>query len=297
MMKICMSILEDDAPSSEAGPAPSLITTTGAVSQATDDAEQSDAEDDGSIASDESERKAERYKRAGSRKTAQQTGQRRRWSRLEEKRLEVYMNDPEVEKMATKARKSKEAWIAARLDRSESAVKQHWEIMKGSSPGRVVPSTKQTRGHRSARDRGARLTKVMNEKIRQGSSFYDAGEEEWEVEEIKKHRTLDDSLLEYLVKWKTGEETWEPLGNVAETVALESDRTARAAAQNQAICTRHQARSAQMGVYAVTHDVQSTPAAARDVIEGWASATGVLGISYSQSMNLCRNKSQLASVS
>jgi hypothetical protein len=134
IMEICRSIIEDDAPSSEAGPAPSLVTPTGSVSQATDDAEQSDAEDDNSVASDDcghdssvasddSERDAERYKQAGSRKTAQRTGQRRRWSRLEEERLKVYMNDPEVEKIAAKARKIKEAWITAHLDRSESVVK------------------------------------------------------------------------------------------------------------------------------------------------------------------------------
>jgi hypothetical protein len=157
------------------------------------------------------------------------------------------MNDPEVEKTAAKARKTKEAWIAAHLDRSESAVKQHWEIMKRSanlsqgwsSRGRVVPSTKQgitrrkTGEHCGARIRAARLTKVMDATARSkpastrrphtpqaDEKVYD-GEEEWEVEEISDHRTLDGSRPEYLVKWKTGEETWEPLENVAETVALE----------------------------------------------------------------------------
>jgi hypothetical protein len=246
MMKIFVSIIDDDAPSSVTGPAPSLVTPTGSVSQATDDAEQSDAEDDGSVASDDSESEAERYKRAGSRKTAQQTGQRRRWLPIEEQRLKVYMNDPGVEKRAAEARMTKVAWIAAYLNRSESAVKQHWEIMKGSpslsqvwsSSGRVVPSIKQ--GHRSARDRRARLTKVMDatarskpastrrryttqndEKIRQRSSFYDAGEEEWEVEEICGCRNMDDGGLQLHVKWKGGEKTWEPYENVADTEALD----------------------------------------------------------------------------
>jgi hypothetical protein len=244
MIKICVSIIEDDARSREAGPAPSLVTPTGSVSQAKDDAEHSDAEDngsvasddsghDGSVASDHSERASERYKRAGSRKTAQQTGQRRRWSGLEEERLKVYMNDPEVEKRAVKAGKTKEAWIAARLDRSESAVKQHW-----NSSGRVVPSIKQ--GHRSARDRRARLTRVKDptarskpastrrrdtqqndEKIRQRSSNHDAGEEEWPVEEICGCRNMDDGRLQLHVKWKDGDESWEPYDNVAETEALD----------------------------------------------------------------------------
>ncbi|KAL2188037.1 hypothetical protein L209DRAFT_777978 [Thermothelomyces heterothallicus CBS 203.75] len=46
-------------------------------------------------------------------------------------------------------------------------------------------------------------------------------EEEWEVEEICSDRELDDSRLELLVKWKGGEETWEPYENVAEIEALD----------------------------------------------------------------------------
>ena len=49
----------------------------------------------------------------------------------------------------------------------------------------------------------------------------DGGEEEWEVEEICGVRRLEDGGLELLVKWKSGEETWEPYENVAETEALD----------------------------------------------------------------------------
>jgi hypothetical protein len=44
---------------------------------------------------------------------------------------------------------------------------------------------------------------------------------EWEVEEICGRRTQDDGAVELLVKWKGGEETWEPYENVAETEALD----------------------------------------------------------------------------
>ncbi len=50
---------------------------------------------------------------------------------------------------------------------------------------------------------------------------HDGGEEEWEVEEICGVRRLEDGGLELLVKWKSGEETWEPYENVAETEALD----------------------------------------------------------------------------
>ncbi|KAL2024960.1 hypothetical protein VTK56DRAFT_3659 [Thermocarpiscus australiensis] len=46
-------------------------------------------------------------------------------------------------------------------------------------------------------------------------------EEEWEVEEICGDRKLDDGGVELLVKWKGGEETWEPYDNLAETEALD----------------------------------------------------------------------------
>jgi hypothetical protein len=42
-----------------------------------------------------------------------------------------------------------------------------------------------------------------------------------EVEEICDDRNLDDGSLELLVRWKGGEETWEPYENVAETEALD----------------------------------------------------------------------------
>lgn len=49
----------------------------------------------------------------------------------------------------------------------------------------------------------------------------DGKEEEWEVEEICGDRRLDDGGLGLLVKWKGGEEIWEPYENVAETEALD----------------------------------------------------------------------------
>ncbi|KAK4149973.1 hypothetical protein C8A00DRAFT_18417, partial [Chaetomidium leptoderma] len=49
----------------------------------------------------------------------------------------------------------------------------------------------------------------------------DGGGEEWEVEEICSDRRLDDGGLELLVKWRGGEEIWEPYENVAETEALD----------------------------------------------------------------------------
>ncbi|KAH7010861.1 uncharacterized protein B0I36DRAFT_257062 [Microdochium trichocladiopsis] len=44
---------------------------------------------------------------------------------------------------------------------------------------------------------------------------------EWEVEEIGGDRKRDDGGLELLVRWKGGEETWEPYENMAETKALD----------------------------------------------------------------------------
>ncbi|KAK4233638.1 hypothetical protein C8A03DRAFT_19323 [Achaetomium macrosporum] len=46
-------------------------------------------------------------------------------------------------------------------------------------------------------------------------------EEEFPVEEICGDRKLDDGGVELLVKWKGGEETWEPYENLAETEALD----------------------------------------------------------------------------
>lgn len=41
------------------------------------------------------------------------------------------------------------------------------------------------------------------------------------MEEIRDDRKLADGGVEVLVKWKGGEETWEPYGNVAEVKALD----------------------------------------------------------------------------
>jgi hypothetical protein len=53
----------------------------------------------------------------------------------------------------------------------------------------------------------------------------DAGEKEWEVETICDYRAGDDGDLELLVRWKGGEETWEPYENVAERRHLTSTST------------------------------------------------------------------------
>lgn len=47
--------------------------------------------------------------------------------------------------------------------------------------------------------------------------------EEWELKEICGHRRADDGVLELLVKWKSGRETWELYEDVAqaETEALD----------------------------------------------------------------------------
>lgn len=42
-----------------------------------------------------------------------------------------------------------------------------------------------------------------------------------DVEEISNHRKPDGGGLEFLVKWKGGDETWEPSEYVAETEALD----------------------------------------------------------------------------
>jgi hypothetical protein len=69
--------------------------------------------------------------------------------------------------------------------------------------------------------RGARHTKVKDVTARSKPASTDAGEEEWPIEEITKHRMLDDSHQEYFVKWETGEETWEPFANLCQTQALQ----------------------------------------------------------------------------
>ncbi len=48
-----------------------------------------------------------------------------------------------------------------------------------------------------------------------------AGEDEWEAEKICNDRKLDDGGVEFRVKWKGGDEIWEPCENVAETEVLD----------------------------------------------------------------------------
>lgn len=47
-----------------------------------------------------------------------------------------------------------------------------------------------------------------------------AGEKEWKIEEICYDRKPDGGGLEFLVKWKSGDEIWQPCENVAEIEAL-----------------------------------------------------------------------------
>ena len=48
-----------------------------------------------------------------------------------------------------------------------------------------------------------------------------AGEVEWDVEEVYDAGKHHDGGLELLVEWRGGEETWEHYENVAETEALD----------------------------------------------------------------------------
>lgn len=48
----------------------------------------------------------------------------------------------------------------------------------------------------------------------------DTDEQEWEMDEILNHREAGE-LLEFLVKWKGGSETWELYQFVAQTAALD----------------------------------------------------------------------------
>ncbi|KAK5651065.1 hypothetical protein OQA88_13713 [Cercophora sp. LCS_1] len=91
-------------------------------------------------------------------------------------------------------------------ERSPGAIELRYHTKLKTNPSRGVPQLPQT-----------------------PSVVDDPGEEEWEVEEICSYRKPEDSGLEFLVKRKGGEETWEPFENVAETEAL--DRYERLASQ------------------------------------------------------------------
>jgi hypothetical protein len=48
----------------------------------------------------------------------------------------------------------------------------------------------------------------------------DSNGEEWDVKEINNHRKPDGGGLEFLIKWKGGDETWEPSKYVVEMEVL-----------------------------------------------------------------------------
>ncbi len=43
-------------------------------------------------------------------------------------------------------------------------------------------------------------------------------DETWEAQEVCGERIVDDGILEMLVRWKSGRETWEPYEDVAKTL-------------------------------------------------------------------------------
>jgi hypothetical protein len=87
--------------------------------------------------------------------------------------------------------------------RSAGAIGVRYHKLKTADPSQ--PRSRQLRDHSRA------LSPVVG----------DDGKEEFEVEEICDDRRLYNRGPELLVKWKGGEETWEPYENVAETEALE----------------------------------------------------------------------------
>ena len=88
------------------------------------------------------------------------------------------------------------------------------------SPGAI-----EVRYHTKLKTKSSRGAPQLSDDSRTPSVVGDAGdeegEEEWDVEEIRHGRKLDGGGLEFLVKWKGGDETWEPYKNVAETEALD----------------------------------------------------------------------------
>jgi hypothetical protein len=44
----------------------------------------------------------------------------------------------------------------------------------------------------------------------------DGGEKEWEVDEILGHRRYQNDVIRFKVKWKAGDETWEPLKSLVD---------------------------------------------------------------------------------
>ena len=99
-----------------------------------------------------------------------------------------------------------------------------WSAIAKQFPGRS-PGAIEVRYHTKLKTNSSRGAPQLCNDSRTPSVVGDAGdeegEEEWEVEEIRHGRKLDGGGLEFLVKWKDGDETWEPYKNVAETEALD----------------------------------------------------------------------------
>ncbi|KAJ9130071.1 hypothetical protein NKR23_g12366 [Pleurostoma richardsiae] len=118
MIKICLSIIENEPPSNVPRAEPGLSSPDASPSQVEDVKLSEPDEDDDVIASDGTKSDDDSCGGTRSKKVSRRNGQRRRWSSLEEKRLEEYMKEAK-----------EEAWIASKLGRSVSAVRQHWDIM------------------------------------------------------------------------------------------------------------------------------------------------------------------------
>lgn len=95
-----------------------------------------------------------------------------------------------------------------------------WHVIAKQFPGRS-PRAVKVRYHTKLKTNPSPGAPQLCDEPRIPLVVDDPGEEEWEVEEICSHRKSEDGSLEFLVKWKGGEETWEPLQNVAETEALD----------------------------------------------------------------------------
>ena len=85
-----------------------------------------------------------------------------------------------------------------------------WVAIAEQFPGRS-PGAIEVRYHTKLKTKSSRRAPQLCDDSRTPSVVGDAGdeegEEEWEVEEIRYSRKLDGGGLEFLVKWKGGEET------------------------------------------------------------------------------------------
>ncbi|KAK4119396.1 hypothetical protein N657DRAFT_637326 [Parathielavia appendiculata] len=119
---------------------------------------------------------------------------------------------------------SKRAGYTAEEDAKIHQLKEQglsWLEITEHFPGRT-PGAIRVRYHNKLKPTSSRSESQKLCDYPQTRSVVDnARDEEWEVEEICDHRKLDDGSLQLLVKWKGGEETWEPYENVEETEALD----------------------------------------------------------------------------